>query len=684
MKNLKLGQKLGLGFGLVLILTALVAGFGYNALTGIADRMDKRSDMAILIEEIGKAMQSEKNFMIRKDAKHVEENHKALEELKKQAIIDRDQKFRDPADKAEMDGVIAATESYGKAFSSYVAMEKKVNETIIRVRELADKIGLVNITAMHEDQSKKLAELLKSDASSLDKSAQADRNAKIEDRSQKVDAAASMLIHFKDARIAEKEILITHGKDEKFLKRNQTGTDATLKIAKELLPTFRAQANIDQTKNIIAGVEQYQKEINGLLETFKEQEKAEKEMIAARRSADEKVDVVNKGQKSKADAQIASAILFIASSSVIAIILGILIALLLTRAIVGALVMGVAFAQKIAGGDLTATIDLDQKDEVGQLASALQGMAAKLREVIGEVSIAADQVSIGSNEISNTAQNLSQGATEQAASIEETSSAMEEMTSNIQQNTDNASTTQNISQKAAKDAEEGGQAVMQAVHAMKEIASKIGIIEEIARQTNLLALNAAIEAARAGEHGKGFAVVAAEVRKLAERSQTAAGEISHLSATSVDVAERAGGIINKLVPDIQKTAELIQEIAAGSQEQNQGAAQINKAIQQLDQVIQQNAGTSEEMAATAEELSAQSDMMAQSISYFNIGQEAKRAKPAAARKPASSGKMARPAAPVAHHAAKSTPKALPAPARKGEGVDLNMGSGHSDDEFETF
>ncbi|MBF0181565.1 MAG: HAMP domain-containing protein [Magnetococcales bacterium] len=683
MKNLKLGQKLGLGFGLVLILTAFVAVSGYNALTGIADRIDKRSDMAILIDNIGKAMQSEKNFIIRKDVKSVEDNHKALEELKKQAIIDRDQKFHSPSDKAEMEGVIGAAESYGKAFSSYVAMEKKVNETITRVRELADKIGLVNITAMHADQSKKLTELLKSDAGSQDKAAQTERNAKIEDRAHKVDAAANMLIHFKDARIAEKEILITHGKDEKFVKRNQTGAETTLKIAKELLPTFKGQENIDQSKNIIAGVEQYQKEINGLLEIFKEQEKAEKEMITARRTADEKVDVVNEGQKKKADTEISSAILFISSASGVAIILGILIALLLTRAIVSALIMGVAFAQKIAGGDLTATIDLDQKDEVGQLASALQDMAAKLREVIGEVSIAAAQVSLGSNEISNTAQNLSQGATEQAASIEETSSAMEQMSSNIQQNSDNASTTQNISQKASKDAEEGGQAVMQAVHAMKEIASKIGIIEEIARQTNLLALNAAIEAARAGEHGKGFAVVAAEVRKLAERSQTAAGEISHLSATSVDVAERAGGIINKLVPDIQKTAELIQEIAAGSQEQNQGAAQINKAIQQLDQVIQQNAGTSEEMAATAEELSAQSDMMAQSISYFNIGQEAKRAKPAASRKPAA-GKMTKPAAPVAHHAAKPTPKALPAPARKGEGVDLNMGSGHSDDEFETF
>ncbi|MEO5331096.1 MAG: methyl-accepting chemotaxis protein [Magnetococcus sp. YQC-5] len=385
----------------------------------------------------------------------------------------------------------------------------------------------------------------------------------------------------------------------------------------------------------------------------------------------------------EAKEKIASAITTIIASSVVAVLFGLLIAFLLTRMIVGALTQGVTFAQQIARGDLTATIQLDQKDEVGQLANTLKEMVEKLREVIGEVSTAAEQVSIGSNEISDAAQNLSQGATEQAASIEETSSSMEEMSSNIANNTENAGTTQNIAQKAAKDAADGGIAVGQAVHAMKEIASKIGIIEEIARQTNLLALNAAIEAARAGEHGKGFAVVAAEVRKLAERSQTAAGEISHLSASSVEVAEKAGGIINKLVPDIQKTAELIQEINASSQEQNQGAGQINQAIQQLDQVIQKNAGASEEMAATAEELSAQAEVMAQSISFFNLGQQGSPAR----RKPAQKPKRSEPqVVPIQKRAT----KALPAPGRKSTGLvaqksgGVDMKMAHSDDQFESF
>lgn len=293
----------------------------------------------------------------------------------------------------------------------------------------------------------------------------------------------------------------------------------------------------------------------------------------------------------------------------------------------------------MADGNLDVTVGVHSRDEVGQMGTALNQMASKLREVIGKVSEAAMQVSTGSSEIADAAQTLSQGAVEQAASIEETSSAMEEMTSSIQQNTDNANTTQSISQKAARDAEDGGQAVGKAVHAMKEIASKIGIIEEIARQTNLLALNAAIEAARAGEHGKGFAVVAAEVRKLAERSQLAAGEISQLSASSVDIAERAGGIITKLVPDIQKTAVLIQEINTSSLEQSQGAIQINQAIQQLDQVIQQNAGASEQMAATADELSGQSGQMNEAIAFFNLGQQTHRPTHRSQRKGASKSRL---------------------------------------------
>jgi methyl-accepting chemotaxis protein len=300
------------------------------------------------------------------------------------------------------------------------------------------------------------------------------------------------------------------------------------------------------------------------------------------------------------------------------VLIGLALGIFISRMISIPLRRGVDFATAVAGGDLTQTIELDRKDEVGQLAGALNNMVQKLKEVVGDVKNAADNVASGSQQLSSGSEELSQGASEQAAAAEEASSSMEQMASNIRQNADNAMQTEKIAVKSAEDAKEGGRSVQATVSAMKDIAGKISIIEEIARQTNLLALNAAIEAARAGEHGKGFAVVASEVRKLAERSQKAAAEISELSSSSVEVAEKAGELLTKMVPDIQKTAELVQEISAASREQDTGAEQINKAIQQLDQVIQQNAGASEEMASTSEELTSQAEQLQSSIAFFRM------------------------------------------------------------------
>ena len=277
-------------------------------------------------------------------------------------------------------------------------------------------------------------------------------------------------------------------------------------------------------------------------------------------------------------------------------------------------------AKQIADGDLTVLIK--ERSAEDELMLALHAMVKKLSDVVQDVKAAADNVAAGSMELSTSSEQMSQGASEQAAAAEEVSSSMEQMSANIRQNADNAIQTEKIASKSAQDAEAGGKAVIQTVSAMKEIASKISIIEEIARQTNLLALNAAIEAARAGEHGKGFAVVASEVRKLAERSQKAAGEIGALSLSSVGIAENAGELLQKLVPDIKKTAELVQEISASCREQDTGAEQINKAILQLDQVIQQNAGASEEMASTSEELAAQAEQLQGAIAFFNIVENA--------------------------------------------------------------
>jgi len=282
------------------------------------------------------------------------------------------------------------------------------------------------------------------------------------------------------------------------------------------------------------------------------------------------------------------------------------------------LVVAANIADRLADGDLDITMPRGHRDEIGLLLLSMGRMVGKLRDIVANVKSGAANVSAGSLQISSTAQQMSQGATEQAASAEEVSSSMEEMAATTRQNTDNAATTEGLSRKAAKDALEGGKAVDDTVQAMKKIAASIGIIEEIARQTNLLALNAAIEAARAGEVGKGFAVVASEVRKLAERSQKAAGEISVLSKESVGVAEQAGTLLAKIVPDIQKTSELMQEIASASQEQSTGTEQTTKAIMELDSVVQQNSAASEQLAASAEELSGQATALQDAIAFFKL------------------------------------------------------------------
>ncbi len=275
-------------------------------------------------------------------------------------------------------------------------------------------------------------------------------------------------------------------------------------------------------------------------------------------------------------------------------------------------------------GVLNETISKDYDGVFKQLKHSVNGTVEKLSQTIGEVINATEQLGNASEQISATSQSLSQATSEQASSVDETSASIEQMAASINQNAENAKVTDGMATKAAKEAVEGGQAVKQTVDAMKEIATRISIIDDIAYQTNMLALNAAIEAARAGDHGKGFAVVAAEVRKLAERSQVAAQEIGDLAVDSVKAAERAGELINTIVPGIGKTSDLVQEIAAASIEQSSGANQINSAMSQMNQITQQNASASEELAATAEEMTSQAEQLKDLMGFFNIGQGERR------------------------------------------------------------
>jgi len=273
------------------------------------------------------------------------------------------------------------------------------------------------------------------------------------------------------------------------------------------------------------------------------------------------------------------------------------------------------------GGDLTKRIEIISHDEVGQMANSFNSFVKKLEEIISEVRIGSDGIASAAVQVAASAASLSQGTSEQAASIEETTSSLEQMSASITQNAENSRQMEQMAVKGARDSEDSGTAVRESVTAMKQIAEKISIIEEIAYQTNLLALNAAIEAARAGEHGRGFAVVATEVRKLAERSQTAAQEIGGLASNSVGVAERSGELLKELVPAIKKTAELVQEVSASSREQSSGVSQINKAMTAVDTVTQRNASSAEQLSSTAEELAAQSEALQQLMAFFRVAGE---------------------------------------------------------------
>lgn len=317
----------------------------------------------------------------------------------------------------------------------------------------------------------------------------------------------------------------------------------------------------------------------------------------------------------------------IAAGIVIAAAVGFWITRNLMRQLGGEPDHAAAIARKVAEGDLTQQIELRANDNSSLLA-AMRNMVERLSLTIGQVRSAADNLSAAAEQVSATSQSLSQGAAEQAASVEEISSTLEQTTATVAQNTENARVTDGMAAKAASEAGQGGAAVKETVTAMRAIAQKIGIIDDIAYQTNLLALNAAIEAARAGEHGKGFAVVAAEVRKLAERSQVAAQEIGELAGSSVKLAEHAGQLLDAMVPSISKTSDLVQEIASASQEQSAGVTQINQAVGQLNQTTQQSASSSEELAATAEEMGAQAEQLQGLMAFFRTESTARQRSPA--------------------------------------------------------
>jgi methyl-accepting chemotaxis protein len=683
LKNMKLGMKLGIGFGLLIVLACALGTMAVVNMKGVQHDSTRlaheyvpevavaneveRTSLLTMYAWRGYAYTEEKEFLIEGKAKLAEvEKHLATAEAHSQkypALV----KLKEDVAKAK-----THVAEYGRQAQETVALVEALSAIQKSMDESAREY-MANCNDYLHDQEQKLLQQI--DAN--------EKSEKIKDRYNKTEVANDVIDLGNDTRI--KNMRAQAHRDPEVMRDGMRNFDKINEKLDALKAITSLEANLKQIASIREAGAKYKQGMVTFLDTWLKLQEVNKKsaqtgaqvLTAAQETAKAALDDTQKISDKAVDNLGASSANMI-GGLIVAVILGMVAALFLTKAITKPILQGVTFAEAMSDGDFTQRLDIDQKDEIGVLAAALNTMVERLRQIVSEVQSASDNVASGSEEISATAQSMSQGATEQAASVEEISSSMEEMSSNIKQNAESAQRTQQIALKAAKDAAGGGDAVAKTVAAMKEIAEKISIIEEIARQTNLLALNAAIEAARAGEHGKCFAVVAAEVRKLAERSGAAASVISELSTSSVQVAEQAGQMLKILVPDIQKTAELVQEIAAASAEQNSGAEQINKAIQQLDNVIQTNASASEEMASTSEELSSQSEQLASTMTFFRVNASGGASGGSHTRKPAKS---------VQVRSTASQKRALPqahAPKTRAGGMALSMKETPSDDDFERF
>jgi len=622
-KDLKLGTKLGAGFGLLIVVAAilgLMAIFNMNSIKTQSEYLGNEYVPEVAVansieRHTLKTMYAMRGYGLTANKAMLEDAMLNLQKVKNY-LEDAAELARNSTQLEALVAYIDETQIELNRYELLVKETQNINAVMAETRKTQDESAIrfvSNNEKFIEVQNRRLKDELARGT---------DRNT-LQERREKVVLAG--FIQNTGNQIRVKAFKALSDRDPGFIDLAQEDFKKLSAYYDQLREITRIQADLEKIDESEASAIAYQnamlkvkESLSRLQELGKERDEAGGLLLANVQSIAEKGISETETIAKDAITRVNTANIWMVIGLLMALVVGVFFAYIITRSIVQPINEQNTIIKKIATGNLTVEFEADRKDEIGDSARALKSMVSKLKEVITIIVGASENITAASVEMSSSSQQMSEGATEQAASAEQVSSSMEQMAANIQQNTDNAQQTEKIALKAADDIQEGSRAVNETVTSMKEIAEKISIIGEIARQTNLLALNAAVEAARAGEHGKGFAVVAAEVRKLAERSQSAAAEIDQVSASSVAVAEKSGKLLEQIVPDIQKTARLVQEISASSREQSAGSEQVNTALQQLNQVTQQNAAAAEEVASSSEELAGQADQMKDTISFFKV------------------------------------------------------------------